>query len=152
MEIEIIKLPSNIGTLEFAEYLNKFLSNVKLLHWYTLNYDIHKILNDLYDELSEHFDKLQEEIIGLDRKKTRDFPNINLKNLKISNIDIETQLSNDIHIMQCYKVISSEFKNIICGLDISSYISNSQSGLNNTKEDILSEINKSLYLLDMVSL
>ena len=60
MEIEIIKITPKAEAIQMAEYLTNFLSKIKILHWYTLNYNLHKILNDVYDNLSEHFDSLQE--------------------------------------------------------------------------------------------
>jgi DNA-binding ferritin-like protein len=151
MEIEIIRIAPKNDTIEFAEYLNTFLSKVKMMHWYTLNFNLHKILNDVYDNLSDSFDTLQEEIIGTSRNGNCPFPIINTKNTQIYKMDYSI-LNSDKDIVDQYKVITIEIKNILLGSELTNYISTVQSGLNNTKEEILTEINKSLYLISMINI
>lgn len=151
MEIEIIKITPKAEAIQIAEYLTNFLSKVKILHWYTLNYDLHKILNDTYDNLSEHFDSLQEEIIGTSRINSHSFPNLDLSNSKTLSSDY-CFLSSDKSIVEFYNILTKEIKDILCGNEFNSYISNTHTGINNIKEEILSEINKSLYLMSMINI
>ena len=69
MEIEIITTQtttSNVDpTREFGLCLMKAESIIHMVHWYVLNYDAHKILGSLYEDLDELFDSLQEEIIAV---------------------------------------------------------------------------------------
>jgi DNA-binding ferritin-like protein len=44
------------------------LNQIKLYHWATTDYVIHKALDDLYEELSEKVDRLVEAYLGLARK------------------------------------------------------------------------------------
>jgi DNA-binding ferritin-like protein len=151
MEIEIIKITPKAEAIQMAEYLTNFLSKIKILHWYTLNYNLHKILNDVYDNLSEHFDSLQEEIIGTSKINSISFPNLDLSNSQTLNSNYNF-LSSDKSIIDFYDTLTKEIKNILCGNEFNSYVSNNQTGLNNIKEEILSEINKSLYLISMINI
>jgi len=149
MEIEIIRIKPKNNTIEFADFLNKFLSKIKLIHWYTLNFNLHKILNNTYSDLSDSFDSFQEEIIGISNSQNNSFPILDIKNTQIFKDDLSI-FNTDEDMIIFYKNITSEFKNIICSVELNNYISNSQSGLNNSKEEILNIINKSLYLISMI--
>ena len=151
MEIEIIRITPKSNTIEFADFLNKFLSKVKLIHWYTLNFNLHKILNDVYSDLSDSFDSFQEEIIGTSNSQNNQFPIFDVKNTQIFKDDLSI-FNNDENMIIFYKNITSELKNILCSVELNNYISNSQSGLNNSKEEILNKINKSLYLISMIKI
>lgn len=144
MNIEIIKISSN-GNLEqtkqFGMFLNQFLSSLKMLHWYTTNYDAHKILGNDYEKLSDIFDSLQEEIIGTCQSSNIPFPMPVSNNLN----DLDYQ-----NIIESYKSITDQLKNNINSLDFNNYLTNVSSGINNTKEEILSQINKTLYLLSLI--
>lgn len=151
MEIEIIRISPKNNTIDFAVFLNNFLNKVKILHWYTSNFDLHKILNEVYDNLNENFDKLQEEIIGTSNMYESKFPIFDFKSTQIL-IDDYSFLNSDRDIVSFYKKITLEFKNILNSIEFNNYISSVQSGINNTKEDIMSEINKSLYLISMINI
>lgn len=148
MEIEIIKIQTNNNTLQFAHYLNNFLSNVKLLHWYTVNINLHKVLGEVYETTSDLFDKLQEEIIGISNIEKINIP-FNKNNL---NLFDESVLANDEMILKNYVIISSNIKDFLTCQDFKNYTSSIKSGINNTSEEIISSINKSLYLIDMIKL
>jgi hypothetical protein len=105
----------------------------------------------VYDNLSDSFDSLQEEIIGTSRCGNCPFPIINTKNTQIYKMDCSI-LNSDKDIVEQYKVIATEIKNILSGSELNNYISTVQSGINNTKEEILTEINKSLYLISMINI
>jgi hypothetical protein len=148
MEIEIIKIQTNINTLQFAHYINNFLSNVKLFHWYTVNINLHKVLGDVYETTSDLFDKLQEEIIGVSNVEKINIP-FNKNNL---NLFDDSGLINDETILKNYVIISSSLKDFLTCQDFKNYTSSIKSGINNTSEEIISSINKSLYLIDMIKL
>lgn len=121
-----------------------------MLHWYTLNYDVHKILGKLYEDLEELFDKLQEEIIGTARLEKANFPKINptVINLDLDNLSqFRDENRNTIEIY--YRVVS-EITNVLTCLEFKNYTSQVKSGLNNTVEEIVSRINSSNYLLSLV--
>lgn len=148
-QIEIIKIKKVNNTFILANYLNYVLSTIKIMHWYTLNINLHEIFGDLYENLNLSFDKLQEELIGLNRQQA--YLNLNPNSVLI-NQSIDEIIENDPLIIDFYKKMMSDFKNILCSDDFNSFINSSNSGLNNSKEEILSEINKSLYLISLVKL
>lgn len=148
MEIEIIKLKSKKNqTIAFGNILNNFLSSLKILHWYSNDINLHNIIGDLYSNLNEIFDKFQEEIIGVSNFENNIFPIINEENynFKCDNDFLEK------NIIDCFEKNSFIFLNLLNSIEINNFIKASNSGLNNTKEEILSNINKSKYLISMVN-
>jgi DNA-binding ferritin-like protein len=118
-----------------------------MLHWYASNYNVHKILNNLYEDLSDSFDKLQEEIIGTSTEYNVIFPSFGSTLFQLENIDA---YKGDSFSMDYYYQNVNDIKSILTSLEFSNYISNVKSGLANTREDIISTINKANYLLSMV--
>jgi len=152
MEIEIIKRQINDpldSSRNFAIQLNKAVSVIKMLHWYVCDHNIHVILGDLYDDLTDLFDKLQEEIIGTSKEYNENFPLFNSTLFQLENID---DYRDNETIMSYYKKTVDDIKTILTSIEFNGYIANVKSGLNNTKEDILSRINKANYLLSMVKI
>jgi DNA-binding ferritin-like protein len=143
MQIEIIKFND---TIEFGIYLNSFLSKLKLIHWYTRNINFHKILNDTYKDLNDIFDSFQEEIIQ--SSEDTPFPFINYDNLNTMNICKEDYLDDE-KMVNLYKKIVCEFKNVLSTNEFKDFCSKTSSGINNKKEEIFSILNESLYLLNM---
>ena len=131
-------------TIKYSNVILTFftiLNQLKLYHWQTLSYPRHKASGDLYDNLDELFDKFIEVLHGrlliveksnyrimLEENKTT----IILKNMNDSNgyellLNIKKYLE------------SSEFKNII----------NNSSELINIKDEMLGEVNKTIYLFSL---
>ena len=152
MEIEVITtsaVESNLDpTRQFGIILNKSLSIIKMLHWYASNYNVHKILNNLYDDLSDLFDKLQEEVIGTCSEYNALFPVFNANLFEIENIE---EYRGNEHSMECYYDTVNKIKQILTSLEFNTYVSSVKSGINNTRDDIITEINKANYLLSMVN-
>lgn len=146
MNLEIIKINKIDNNLEttklFGLLLNNILLNIKMMHWYTDNYNVHKILGEDYDTLSDLFDKIQEEIIGTSKESQIIFPMINSNSL--DNIDYT-------NIIESYKNLVTHLKNNLNGLEFNNYLSSVSTGINNTKEEIISEVNKTLYLLSLIN-
>ena len=148
MEIEIIKIKSKKNqTIIFGNILNNFLSCLKILHWYSNDINVHNIIGDLYLSLSETFDTFQEEIIGISNFENNIFPIINEENYNFK-CDNDILEKNVIDIFQKNVFL---FLNLLNSVEIDNFIKSSKSGLNNTKEEILSSINKSKYLISMVN-
>jgi DNA-binding ferritin-like protein len=151
MEIEIIRT-SAVGnplepTKKFGLYLKKFTSSLHLLHWYAGDYSAHEILGDVYKDLDKTFDKLQEEIIGTCKGDGVVFPSFNIildvGNLEQYNCDVQKTI-------QFYTELSNQVKSILTSIEFNLYISSVQSGIANTRDDILSILNKGSYLLSMI--
>lgn len=134
------------STRKFGSLLNSIISNVKMMHWYTNDYNMHLIFGNLYDNLNDLFDKFQEEIIGLSKCSKEQFPEFQLNNFD------NNQYTNDEAIMDSYVALEIFLKQILTSFELDSYIKNVTSGLNNTKEEIISTLNKTNYLLSMIKI
>lgn len=136
------------STKYFALLLSKTLTLIRMSHWYILNHNIHEILGNLYEDLDQLFDKLQEEIIGTSRSSGVPFPSFSPETLNIDNL--EQYESDNAGLLDSYYKTVLKLSAILGSTEFSNYINSIDSGINNTKEDILSRINKTNYLLSMV--
>ena len=149
MEIEIIKYKQKKDiTLDFAKLLNDTLAYIKILHWYSNDINIHYIFDELYKSLAKNFDKFQEELIETSKHQNNNFPIFNFQNFKYD--DIENIYDNNIKDIFISNI--SKFLNVLNSLEINSYIKSVNSGLLNTRDDIITNINKSKYLISMVKI
>lgn len=150
IDISIIANPVE-STLDssrnFGIFLNKSLSIIKMTHWYTENYNAHKILGKVYEDLSELFDKLQEEIIGTIKQQQKPFPQISY-NLDFENINSYKAFDN-VNMKSYYTATQTIFA-VLNSQEFVAYINSVTSGINNIKEEIFSTLNKANYLLDMI--
>jgi hypothetical protein len=152
MEIELITTSAVEDPLDtsrtFGVFLNKVTTVIKMTHWYAKDHNAHVILGDLYDDLSELFDKLQEEIIGTVQSDNAIFPMFS----DIHIVDLEdAQVFVGDHNSYVYYFDTVEtVKNILTSLEFNNFVATVKSGIPNTREDIISRINKTNYLLSMV--
>jgi hypothetical protein len=147
--MEIIKITydgrnDSISKLyEYCTNLNKILSNIKLCHLFTKNYNTHIIYGNLYDELSDLFDKLQEELIGLHNVvNSTPFPFIEFVPAGVDYdstdwMDVFKQTINNLYAL----LLDDSFVEYLSTL--------SKNGINNTIDEIYSKINRADYLLNM---
>jgi hypothetical protein len=154
VNITIISSKNNIentldSTRTFGLFLNKSLSVIRMCHWYTENYDAHNILGELYESLNGSFDNLQEEIIGTCKLQSKQFPHISND---IDFEDIKMYVASDGSNMKTYYDVCGSICSSLNSPEFNSYINSVISGLNNTKEEILSALNKANYLLSLVKL
>ena len=152
VNITIISSESGIensldSTRIFGLFLNKSLSIVKMCHWYTENYDVHNILGNLYNTLSDSFDDLQEEIIGTCKQQSKQFPHIcNDINFE----EIQSYVDSDGNVLKTYYDVCGSICSSLNSSEFTSYTDSVISGLNNTKEEVLSAFNKANYLLSLI--
>lgn len=151
MEIEIIRT-SAVGnplepTKKFGLYLKKVISSLHLLHWYAGDYSAHEILGEIYGDLDKKFDKLQEEIISTCKGDNVVFPTfevvLDVGNLEQYNCDVQKTV-------EFYTQLSNQVKSILTSMEFNLYVSSVKSGIGNTRDDILTILNKGSYLLSMV--
>jgi DNA-binding ferritin-like protein len=152
MEIEIIKIASQEDPLDYTRKFGVILTTIQsyihMLHWYSNDYQVHLILGELYDSLDDLFDKLQEEIIGTSRIQKVNFPSFS-SNLKLEDIN---QFKGDVQeIVNTYNSINAFTKEILTSIEFNGYITSVKSGINNTKEDIITSFNKTDYLLSLLN-
>jgi hypothetical protein len=112
-------------------------------------YDVHIILGDLYDDLGDLFDKIQEEIIGTAKGENASFPKFDYNIVEDENIEAWL---DDETIMSQYYNTASTIKEVLTSFEFEAYIKTVKSGITNTKEDIITRINKANYLLGMVKI
>lgn len=150
MNIEIVKTstPDTLdSTRVFGLILKAVQTHIHMLHWYAEDINVHEILGDVYKDLNKSFDTFQEEIIGSAKSYNAIFPSFNLQidaqDLGQYNVDPATAINS-------YNNISSQFKTILSSMEFSTFVNTVESGLNNTKEDILTTLNRGSYLLSMV--
>jgi len=134
------------STRKLAAAFNAMLSDIKMMHWYTQNYNLHLIFGDMYNALSDLIDKLQEEIIGTSRQTGISFPDCNLD--EFLKFDINN-FKDDESIVFCFNALQSTIKQILESAEFVSYEKSVTSGLNNTKDEIISLLNKNNYLISM---
>ena len=151
MEIEIIQTSAVENTLDptrkFGVYLKKVQSHLHLLHWYAGDYSAHEILGEIYESLDGLFDKLQEEIIGTSKYHNSIFPSFSVM-LDVADI---SQYSCDVsNTIKLYNDLSQQLKTVLTSIEFNGYIANVQSGIANTRDDIITTLNKGSYLLSMV--
>jgi hypothetical protein len=152
--IEIIKISAtNENTtesiVEFGIILNKFSTFIKISHWFIQNYNMHVLLGELYSDLDELFDSLQEEIIGTSKKYGVLFPKFNKALFQVENFE---DYNSDDNILNKLYLYLDDLKNILTSLEFSDYITKVKSGIGNTKEEIISRVNKFIYLSSMINL
>lgn len=149
MQFNIITEADNTKT--FASILNRFLSSIKIMHWYTSNYNVHEILGELYDDLSGLFDSLQEEIVGTAKQSDlfNQFPLFSKDSIKDEEYSAYTE---DSSIINQYTSNQNALKDILNSEEFKSYVDVSKSGIMNTKDEIISRINKTNYLLNMIKI
>lgn len=156
MEIEIIKTNEIQSTVTnsldsvrvFGLFLLKVQASIHMVHWFTLNYNAHKILGKLYEDLDGLFDSLEEEIIGTSRSTTVIFPLINPNICDLDNISKYNDM--EAPILDTYYSVASLLVETLSSLEFKNYLQSVKSGINNTVEDIISRVNKANYLLGLI--
>ena len=107
---------------------------VKLYHWNTTSYSVHKATDDLYGELNTKMDTFIEVLLGKDtnhKNRLLDIPNLHLKTFK--------QPTSFLKWLE-------QFKHYLIRLN-TMFSSNEHSDLLNIRDEILAELNKITYLL-----
>jgi DNA-binding ferritin-like protein len=136
----------NNSVKEFSLYLCDILNSIKLLHWYSNEYNLHKILDETYESFDDLFDKLIEEIIGITKKANNfslEFPKRDVKKV-LESCCLEEQINELLSIL-------ASLENTIKNNNMDNFIKNNCfNGINNTIEEILSVSNKCKYLIGMI--
>jgi DNA-binding ferritin-like protein len=135
----------NNNVKKFSLYLCDILSSIKILHWYSNEYNFHKILNEIYESFDESFDKLVEEIIGVTNSGvcfSLECPERSVKKLLDSSCTEE-------QIKELFGILES-LENTVKNKNMEIFVNSCFNGINNTIEEILSASNKCKYLINMI--
>jgi hypothetical protein len=106
-----------------------FIGQVKLFHWTTMTYSIHKALDDLHSSLSENVDKLIEVYIGKFDKQP-------IENMTI-NMTAETDTTNLIIYLENQRENIKKMRNTAF---------KSCSEIQSIMDEIMGSINTTIYL------
>lgn len=136
------------STRLFGLFLSKALATIHMVHWYVLNYDVHIILGDLYEDLDGKFDKLQEEIIGTARETGAVFPMTSPNVFDLENLS--QFKDNTSRIIDTYYWVNKSVVDVLTSTEFKGFTTQVKSGIQNTVDDILTKFNKANYLLSMV--
>jgi DNA-binding ferritin-like protein len=118
-------------TVKFLE----ILLMIKLFHWKTTSFATHKATDELYASLNLNIDSFIEVLLGKSGYRTDLLSN---KNIALIDLNSQEQLKSKIDSIKGYLV----------GLDSNKALSTmSNSDLFNIRDEILSDLNKFLYLL-----
>jgi DNA-binding ferritin-like protein len=110
----------------------EMLNTIKLFHWKTKSYSAHKASDKLYENLGEKIDRFIEVLLG--KCQTR----INMVEQRVLLVDIQNTDS--------MKEKLFEYRSFL--IDINQYLNEKRdSDLLSIRDDILADINQTLYLL-----
>jgi len=112
----------------FLELLNM----VKLYHWKTRSYSLHKATDELYERLNEHIDKFVEVLLGKDQSRIHMVEN----RIDILNVNKKSDFQERIF----------EYRVFLTELDIF-FDKKQDTDLLNIRDEVLADINQFLYLM-----
>lgn len=123
-----------------VRYMLQMLMTVKLYHWNTFMYSVHKATDGLYGELNTLIDQFVEVLLGKHN-------NVDKKN-RGKILDIKTLHVNNYTDNGGFKKEMETYKKFLIGLD-KHVKQNENSDLFNIRDEILSLLNKTTYLLTL---
>jgi len=112
----------------FLELLNM----VKLYHWKTRSYSLHKATDELYERLNEHIDKFVEVLLGKDQSRIHMVEN----RIDLLNVNKKSDFQERIF----------EYRAFLTELDIF-FGKKQDTDLLNIRDEVLADINQFLYLM-----
>ena len=108
---------------------------IKLFHWNTHTYSVHKATDELYSKFNEHMDKFIEVLLGKTGSRIELY---NTKSISLINLHNNEQLKHKIN----------QIKSYLVGFDTNKALSTmSNTDLLNIRDEILGDMNQFLYLL-----
>ena len=119
---------------DFISTWMALLNQIKLYHWATTDYVIHKALDDLYEELSQKVDRLVEAYLGLTRKAAG-----------LSKFKLQITASSDASAKKVKAFLEAQCKIIA---DLSATLDSS--ALVSVVDDIVVSIQRAMYVCRLV--
>jgi DNA-binding ferritin-like protein len=124
---------------EITKNFLELLMSIKLYHWKTHSYAVHKATDDLYGELNTNIDKFMEVLLGKTSIRTN---LIKQKTIQLLDLTSKAQL------IQLVK----NFKDYLVGLSNNKFMlqnTMSNTDLLNIRDELLANLNQFLYLLTL---
>lgn len=125
---------------DIIKYMLQMLINVKLYHWNTLSYSVHKATDGLYGDLNTLVDQFVEVLLGkhnnVNEKRKNEM--LNIKSLSIDNYKDNGK----------FKTAVETYKGYLIGLN-KHFKQAENSDLLNIRDEILATLNKISYLLTL---
>jgi len=134
------KVSSNSGKKQMIAYMLQMLMTVKLYHWNTLSFSVHKATDELYGELNTLIDQFVEVLLGkhnnVDERNKQEI--LTIKTLHLHNYKDNGKFKQQMETYKKYLV------------DLNKYFSNGENtDLLNIRDEILATLNKISYLLTL---
>ena len=121
-------------------YMLQMLITVKLYHWNTLSFSVHKATDDLYGELNTLIDQFVEKLLGKD-------DNVNEKK-KHEILDTKTLQLKTFKDNSGFKKEIDSYKKFMINLG-NQFNQRENSDILNVRDEILATLNKMSYLLTL---
>jgi len=131
---------TNSGKKQIITHLLQMLNTVKLYHWNTLTFSVHKATDDLYGELNTLMDQFVEVLLGKHSSVSQQNKH---EILHIKTLHLKTYKDNGM-----FKKEIEGYKKYLIGLN-SVFNQSENSDLLNIRDEILATLNKVSYLLTL---
>jgi hypothetical protein len=120
-----------------------FLNTVKLFHWKTFQYSIHKATDDLYSKIGENIDRFVEVMLG---KKNNGSDGSN-PNLRIDLLGVRSIPLKDFKHVNHFLDEVQKFKQFLLSFERMGFMKEmSNQDLFTIRDEMLADINQFLYL------
>ena len=134
------KRSTNKEKKQMITYMLQMLMTVKLYHWNTLSFSVHKATDELYGELNTLIDQFVEVLLGkhnnVDERNKQEI--LTIKTLHLHNYKDNGKFKQQMETYKKYLV------------DLNKYFSNGENtDLLNIRDEILATLNKISYLLTL---
>jgi len=120
----------------YTEYFLGLLGQIKLFHWTTRKYSVHKALDELHKNLSEDIDKFIEVYVGKN--------NLNAEEIKDFSINMKANTMIDNDIKEYLKFHNEKLRKIR-----NTVFNKNSTDLQNIIDNMIGNINQGLYLLNL---
>ena len=126
--------------LDLMTIILNLLNNVKIYHWKTRSYSVHKATDELYEKLNEQIDQFVEVLLGKKRNISVNREQIlKLESIKIKNFNFKI-----------FKKEIEKYKIILINLTKDKLIKEDEDmDLINIRDEMLATLNQFTYLLTL---
>ena len=128
-----VKQSQKIVILTFLTFLN----TVKLFHWKTFQYSIHKATDELYSKLGENIDRFVEVMLGSSSHTNLRIDLVGVRSLPLHDFK---QIDNFLDEVQKFKMFLLSFEKMGCMRE------SPNQDLFTIRDELLADVNQFLYL------